>query len=65
MTNVKCGWQYIVNLGQCGCQAIYGGISASATLQPHFGEPRDHVPTSEEPDAVSESQAYVEIHAFQ
>ena len=26
MTNGKCGWQYIANQGQCGCEAIYGEI---------------------------------------
>jgi len=26
MTNGKCGWQYIVNLGQSGWEGIYGGI---------------------------------------
>ncbi len=39
-------WQYIVNLGQSGCEEIYGGIS----LQPHYQfssrillKPREHV----------------------
>jgi len=46
MTNGKCGWQYIVNLGQSGWEGIYGGIS----LQPHYQfssrillKPREHV----------------------
>jgi len=31
MTNGKCGWQYIANQGQCGCEAIYGGIEDDST----------------------------------